>query len=47
MKVRLAGALALSASLITLGFTVASGPSVAAPLKAVTFAYDFPGPDFE
>jgi len=47
MKIRLAGALALSASLMTLGFAVASGPSVAAPLKAVTFAYDFPGPDFE
>jgi ABC-type nitrate/sulfonate/bicarbonate transport system substrate-binding protein len=47
MKIRLMGALALSASLATLGLTVASGPSGASSLKAVTFAYDFPGPDFE
>ncbi len=47
MKIRLVGALVLSASLMTLGVTVASGSSGAAPLKAVTFAYDFPGPDFE
>ncbi|MBU6515469.1 MAG: ABC transporter substrate-binding protein [Acidobacteriota bacterium] len=47
MRIRLAGALALSAALVSVGFTVASGSSGAAPLKSVTFAYDFPGPDFE
>ncbi len=47
MKFRLAGALALSATLVTLGVTLSSGPSGAASLKSVTFAYDFPGPDFE
>jgi ABC-type nitrate/sulfonate/bicarbonate transport system substrate-binding protein len=47
MKSRLVGVLALSASLVTLGVTLSSGPSQAASLKAFTFAYDFPGPDFE
>ena len=47
MKIRLVGALALSASLVTLGITLSSGVSSASSLKAVTFAYDFPGPDFE
>ena len=47
MKFRLAGALALSATLVTLGVTLSSGSSGAASLKSVTFAYDFPGPDFE
>jgi ABC-type nitrate/sulfonate/bicarbonate transport system substrate-binding protein len=47
MKLRLAGALALSATLVTLGMTLSSGASGAVSLKSVTFAYDFPGPDFE
>ena len=47
MKLRLAGALALSATMMTLGVTLSSGTSSAASLKTVTFAYDFPGPDFE
>jgi len=47
MKLRLAGAVALSATMMTLGVTVASGSSGAASLKSVSFAYDFPGPDFE
>ncbi len=47
MKLRLAGALALSATLVTLGVTLSSGASGAAPLTSVKFAYDFPGPDFE
>lgn len=47
MKIRRAGALALTASLVALGTIVTSAGSGAAPLKAVTFAYDFPGPDFE
>ena len=47
MKLRLAGAWALSATLVTLGMTFSSAPSNAATLKSVTFAYDFPGPDFE
>jgi ABC-type nitrate/sulfonate/bicarbonate transport system substrate-binding protein len=47
MKIRGVGALALSVSLVALGVTVASGSSGAATMKSVTFAYDFPGPDFE
>jgi ABC-type nitrate/sulfonate/bicarbonate transport system substrate-binding protein len=50
MKIRLAGALALSASLTALGIvtSIASDTaSGAATAKNVTFAYDFPGPDFE
>jgi ABC-type nitrate/sulfonate/bicarbonate transport system substrate-binding protein len=47
MKIRLLGAAALSASLVTLGLIVASNPSAAASTKSLTFAYDFPGPDFE
>lgn len=47
MKLRLVGALALCTSLVSVGLVIASGPSGAAGLKSVTFAYDFPGPDFE
>ncbi len=47
MKIRRVGILTLTASLLLLGVTAAQGSSGATPLKAVTFAYDFPGPDFE
>jgi putative hydroxymethylpyrimidine transport system substrate-binding protein len=47
MKIRLVGTLALSASLMAIGAVVAGGSSGASTMKSVTFAYDFPGPDFE
>ncbi len=47
MKLRRAGALALTATLASVAVTWSGGAASAAPLKSVTFAYDFPGPDFE
>lgn len=38
---------AVAASLVLGTLVVASGAASAKPLTAVTFAYDFPGPDFE
>lgn len=48
MNIRRLGALAVSGSLALSSFAVlAAGGASAAPLKNVTFAYDFPGADFE
>ena len=50
MRLRLVGALALSTALVGLGASVASSASSvagASSTKNITFAYDFPGPDFE
>jgi len=48
VNIRRLGALAVSGSLALSSFAVlAAGGASAAPLKNVTFAYDFPGADFE
>lgn len=48
MFVRRFSAVALSAALSALGLSATvAGTASAASLKTVTFAYDFPGPDFE
>jgi len=48
MFIRRYGAVALSVALSAVGLVTSSaGAASAASLKTVTFAYDFPGPDFE